>query len=1234
MHPGLRLKAAVSTTGNPEDGDSGRREPGRPQAPPDAGRAAWGSEHPYGSAPFGAPVAPTDPRGYAEDGLGYGPPPGDPGDDYGYADRASGIGGPWGAAPPGQHGGGSWGAAPPGQQDEGYRPEYGGPGYEADYRYGDPGAEGTYEYGTSAAGYGSGQGGAGGLGYGPGQGDPGDSGGYGTSGQGGAGDLGYGPGQGDPGAGGGYGNHARGAGGREPAVGDGSAYGYGDPGDESAYGYGPPGSERAYEYGPTAGGYGYGPGYGGPGDGGGYGYGDPAGTGGAAEYAAGPATSLPGGASAQGYDTTGGYQYGTPAGEPPALIVGPTPALRGQPGGAGIEVRGGATGGALAERKPHELSSRSAWQQSQVAWRDSGIEWQRPVTDWEGAEEEWNRIQAGTGTGRQRWSRAPRPPKAPGAAKAASAPRTARTRSRGGSRAGGGGRVAWVAAGVVTAVAVGVAAVVMLGGGGTTSPGAVSSLAPGFPPASLANVDFTTDAGESARAIYQPIGGVASSGSTVVAVGSQAGARIARAQFFVSADGGHSWHLAPVQGPGGGEPPPGHAARLVAGGQGAWVAVGPDAVWTSKDGQSWMLSSSQGIVPMQAGDQVLALARTGNGFIAAGENAPGGKVASSPVLWTSPDGLSWQRLGAGQLRLAAGGGRVLRISFAASHGGAAVIGGVIAATSVKQIGKKKQHVTTYSVGVWRSASGGTAWAPVTVPVSNGASNWIDGLAASGSGFVVIRPATTSGSGRAGVAFVSANGSAWTYGGMITAARTANLAITGVAGSDAGVVASGRVASGNLVAYVSQDGRSWQPTAVLGSASAESVSGATVAPGGTVIAAGASTGDPVSQRPFLALTGAQRSMVNIDVGSIVGATGPAVAVTGIAAAGSRLVAVGSAEGYPAIWSTTGSAGGWSRGSGVTPGVLRRPGLQGLSGVVHGQAGWLAVGGVTGAAAPHPVVVTSAGGLNWQAADGEGAFSAPGTYTAAAAAGPSGYVIVGEQVIPARTRISHKRKQVIQGRTVAAAWWSAGLSGWARGSDAGSGDLDGAGGRQMLAVTASSGGFVAVGSVGGRPAAWTSADGRRWRAVSVPLPAGVGSGVLQVVAVKGSRAVAAGSAVTAAGPVPFAVVSGDGGATWRAAVLGVPGGGAAGGPVSVTAVAAAGGGFTMAGTSGSAGNADVVLWSSADGNVWKASTPSGTGLSGPGVQEITALTASGAALTGVGFTATPLGEQPTLWKALTG
>lgn len=73
--------------------------------------------------------------------------------------------------------------------------------------------------------------------------------------------------------------------------------------------------------------------------------------------------------------------------------------------------------------------------------------------------------------------------------------------------------------------------------------------------------------------------------------------------------------------------------------------------------------------------------------------------------------------------------------------------------------------------------------------------------------------------------------------------------------------------------------------------------------------------------------------------------------------------------------------------------------------------------------------------------------------------------------------------------------------------------------------------------------------------------------------------------------------------------------------------------MTGTFGvTPGERDVVVRTSPSGTAWTAATPAGLGLASPGIQEITGLAASGRTLTGVGFTATPAGEEPTLWRAL--
>ena len=118
---------------------------------------------------------------------------------------------------------------------------------------------------------------------------------------------------------------------------------------------------------------------------------------------------------------------------------------------------------------------------------------------------------------------------------------------------------------------------------------------PHYPPAVLAGRDFTPYLTSSTRGIVLSEGRVASSGAEIVAVGAESGQLVPRAQFFVSADGGRSWSLGQVSAPGGGAPPPGHAARFIAGGSGAWAAIGSDAVWTSADGRAWTLASATGL---------------------------------------------------------------------------------------------------------------------------------------------------------------------------------------------------------------------------------------------------------------------------------------------------------------------------------------------------------------------------------------------------------------------------------------------------------------------------------------------------------------------------------------------------------------------------------------------------------------------------------------------------------------
>jgi hypothetical protein len=127
------------------------------------------------------------------------------------------------------------------------------------------------------------------------------------------------------------------------------------------------------------------------------------------------------------------------------------------------------------------------------------------------------------------------------------------------------------------------------------------------PSARLADAQFARPGGAPAPEVPPTLTGVAAAGRTVVAVGSQAALPFARPLVLTSPDGGHTWQPAVLRAPAGGGMP-----LMVAGGHGEWLAVGPDAVWTSPDGRSWRLGP--GVAPLAAGDHVQALAQTPVGF--------------------------------------------------------------------------------------------------------------------------------------------------------------------------------------------------------------------------------------------------------------------------------------------------------------------------------------------------------------------------------------------------------------------------------------------------------------------------------------------------------------------------------------------------------------------------------------------------------------------------------------------
>ena len=752
-------------------------------------------------------------------------------------------------------------------------------------------------------------------------------------------------------------------------------------------------------------------------------------------------------------------------------------------------------------------------------------------------------------------------------------------------------RTATVGVPVIVLVAVAALALALLTGHGPKS-GALAanqgndqgkSQNVGTPQLPLTEVALATYPGQQQRGVFQTINRVVAAGNTVVATGSQTSGGVVRQQFFTSSNSGASWQLAPVRTPGGGQPPLGHPATLLAGGPGGWLAVGPQASWTSQNGRSWTLAATHGISPQLPGDAVWVITRTAAGFLAAGDGQAG-RGATQAVIWTSADGVTWHRMTAAQLGLAAPGETAQNIYHATWRGDDTVISGTVA------VGGK-----TFGAA-WLSTDGGSAWTRVSVPADHGASSVISGLAFDGSGLIAVRPGRSASGADDGVSYFSPNGRSWQYAGIINPASGWSPAV--VKGSDAGFVVTGQAADGQIVAYTSTGtGAAWLPTGSLGSASTESVVSATVVPGNTIIAIGSRAPSPVSQQPVFLEANAAGSVRTVSLAALAGGTVPEVAVDSTAVADGQQIAVGSADGYPAVWRKS-SGGTWTLVSSLSLAQSlggADPGLTALTSVTHGAAGWLAVG------APGPVILTSANGADWQIAAGGITQGLAGVGAVAAASGPDGYVIVGKLVAPG-------------GACVADVWWSPNLTSWTRAHDVN----DATGSSQVLAVAAGAHGFVSVGSHEAKPTVWTTANGRSWETIVLPVPDGATAATLEQVAIKGNRVTALGQVTTAAGPVPFAELSVDGGVSWQQVPFSSPGP-----DTAFTALAADSAGFTAAGLFGEPGQQNVAVWTSATGTSWTPTQASD--FSGAGAWQISALAPSGSAVAGIGSITTQQSQQ---------
>ena len=157
----------------------------------------------------------------------------------------------------------------------------------------------------------------------------------------------------------------------------------------------------------------------------------------------------------------------------------------------------------------------------------------------------------------------------------------------------------------------------------------------------------------------------------------------------------------------------------------------------------------------------------------------------------------------------------------------------------------------------------------------------------------------------------------------------------------------------------------------------------------------------------------------------------VTVNSVQSDGGTRLAVGGADGHPAIWHC---AGFWHLVAAATVPALQGAGE--LGSVAHGPGGWIAVGDGGSGAVAQPVAVTSADGVSWRQVNSSTAFTGPGACVTAVAAGQHGYAAVGENVSGSRV--------------FAAMWPSADSQSWAQGDNDTGGRLDGS--KQHSAVDA--------------------------------------------------------------------------------------------------------------------------------------------------------------------------------------
>ncbi|GAA1821829.1 hypothetical protein [Actinomadura chokoriensis] len=470
---------------------------------------------------------------------------------------------------------------------------------------------------------------------------------------------------------------------------------------------------------------------------------------------------------------------------------------------------------------------------------------------------------------------------------------------------------------------------------------------------------FALDPAATTDGLVQDLTAITSTGSTVVAAGTEGDGTPGRqqARFLVSTDRGRTWKLADVRTEDGSTPPLGETPHLVSGWSGHWVALGRTPAgatveWTSQNAKTWTRRPvGAGFTPS---DQVNDLVFTDRGFIAVGASK-GGAVA-----WSSADGRTWQRVD--------GLKGITGLDQVASAGDVIMAHGTYARKVTRKKGRKKVTRTVRADALWRSVDDGRTWTAVHVPQAQGSYGPMKGLTLAGGGFfaTVREGEQTTGrkkhrrTKRFGVLFTSADGLKWQ-----AASRFGGSGIERLGAMDAGVAVVVRGAKGARAILRSADGRTWQS-------------------GGSIPAGVRTSGLAAAGLGGVAVAGRQGDdayLYGVDLRTVPGAVRAERSIRSLTAGPGLAVAAGSTNGGAALW-TAPDGVQWTRAQ-----IPAAPGR--LSDAVHGTAGWLAVGRTSGTS-PAPLALTSQDGLAWQKV----AFPA-GPPPVAAATGPSGYVAVGDR-----------------------------------------------------------------------------------------------------------------------------------------------------------------------------------------------------------------------------------------------